>query len=124
MTTETITAHNFKDVKVWSDTMKREWRIYVHTLDGREGCHYITGNRYHPAKSYDGQLTEVEWQQARALAVQDGKWHTMYFTPAPWEKKNEQTKSNGPTRYSNRRERCPDCGGYDCGGGNCNSNRF
>lgn len=113
MTTETtVTAISLKDIKVWHDANRKECRIYVHTLDGREGCRYITGNRYHAPKSVDGQLTDEEWKEARRLAYDGTSWQTMYFTPAPWEKNNS------------RRERCPDCGGYDCGGGNCNSNRF
>lgn len=124
MTTATTTTNIFKDIKVWCDATKKDHRVYVHTIDGREGCRYITGNQYHAPKSVDGQLTDEEWKEARRLAYYNDRWNTTYFTPAPWENKSEVAKSNGPTRYSNRRERCPDCGGYDCGGGNCNSNRF
>lgn len=109
MTTAT-TTNIFKDIKVWNDATGKECRIYVHTLDGREGCRYITGNRYHAPKTTEGQLTDEEWQEARGLAYHDNAWHTMYFTPAPWEN-------------NNRRERCPDCGSYTCGS-NCESNRF
>lgn len=113
-----------KDVRVWYDTTirdrsKREYRVYVHTDDGREGCRYLTGNHWHAAKSVEGDLTKEEWKAARALAYHDDSWHTVYNDrqPAP---------AAVPTSNSNpqpRRQRCPDCGGYDCGA-NCNANRW
>lgn len=118
MTDETATKTIIANIKVWSDTMKKEYRVYVRTTDKREGCYYITGNRYHPAKSIDGQLTEEEWQEVRRLSVYDGKWHTVY------ESELHGTIWGKPLQTSNRRERCPDCGGYTCGGGNCASNRW
>lgn len=108
-----------KDVRVWSNPTKTDWRIYVHTDDGREGCRYITGNHWHAAKSVEGNLTDEEWKAARAQAYYDKTWHTVYNDrqPAP---------AAVPTSNSNpqpRRQRCPDCGGYDCGA-NCNANRW
>jgi hypothetical protein len=94
-----------KDVKVWKNSNKTETRIYVHTIDGREGCKYITGNPWHAAKSIDGNLTDEEWTAAKALAVWDKCWHPVYQNDNP------------------RPARCPDCGGYDCGP-NCNSNNL
>lgn len=107
-----VTSPNiFEHIKVWTNPRDgKECRIYVRTTDGREGCRYLTGNSYHAPKTNDGQLTAEEWKEARRLAYDGKSWNTLYFTPAPWQK--------------NQVTRCPDCGGYDCGGGNCNSNRF
>lgn len=66
-----------KDVRVWKNPAKTECRIYVHTVDGREGCKYITGNPWHPRGSIDGDLTSEEWKAARKVAVWDGAWHTV-----------------------------------------------
>ena len=101
------------NVRVWKD--KAEARIYVRTTDKREGCLYLTGNRWHPRGSLDGNLTEDDWKEARRIAVYDGKWHTVYESDLHgtiWGKPVETTK---------RPVRCPDCGGYDCGP-NCNAN--
>ncbi len=73
-----------KDVKVWRAPKhaRPESRVYVHTADGREGCKYLTGNPWHKQFSIDGNLTEQEWAEAKALAVwmDEGKncWHTVY----------------------------------------------
>lgn len=107
---------SIKDVRVWhSRDARRECRIYVHTTDGREGCYYKTGNRWNPANSIDGKLTDAEWKEARALSIYDGAWHSLY------ESDIHGTRNGKPIKYMPTR--CPDCGGYDCGGGNCNSNR-
>lgn len=103
-----------KDIRIWRNPTKTETRIYVHTTDGREGCKYITGNPWHAKGSIDGNLTAEDWAEAKSIAVWEnssGKrvWHTVY-----------ESEIHG---YSNARpQRCPDCGGYDCGP-NCNSNR-
>lgn len=69
-----------KDVRVWKapSYAKPETRIYVHTVDGREGCKYMTGNPWHAPKSIDGNLTEGEWTEAKRIAVWDKCWHTVY----------------------------------------------
>lgn len=72
-----------KDIKVWKNATKTDTRIYVHTDDNREGCLYRTGNRWHQANSIDGNLTEAEWDEARAIAVWDGVWHTIYENEMP-----------------------------------------
>lgn len=109
MTTQAQT--NIAQVKVWRSEDRKDVRIYVRALDGRQGCLYNTGNRWHPAKSIEGNLTEADWAEARRLAVYDGKWHTVY----------ESELHGKPVQYRND-GRCPDCGGYDCGT-NCNANR-
>jgi hypothetical protein len=70
------TNTNIANIKVWSS--KGEYRIYVRMLDGREGCYYLTGNRYNQPRSYDGNLTKEEWAEVRKLAVVDGKWTNRY----------------------------------------------
>jgi hypothetical protein len=67
-----------KSVKVWMDPHRTEARIYVHTIDGREGCWYKTGNRWHEKGEKDGNLTAEDWAKARQIAVWDGQWHTVY----------------------------------------------
>lgn len=105
---------NIKDVRVWySRDERKEYRIYVHTLDGREGCLYKTGNRWNPKGSVDGKLTDAEWQEARQLSLYDGKWHTLY------ENEIHGTRNGQPIKYMPTP--CPDCGGYDCGS-NCHAN--
>jgi len=94
-----------KDVKVWSNPTKTEYRIYVHATDGRDGCLYLTGNSFNAKGSKTGNLSDEEWKQARAMSVEGGRWHTVYAQP----------KSTRPAR------RCPDCGGYDCKH-ECNAN--
>lgn len=95
-----------KDVKVWTSPDKKEYRIYVHSTDGREGCKYLTGNRWNPKGTVTGNLTSDEWKAARELAVWDKQWHTVYAEALP-----------------SRSRRCPDCGGYDCEH-ECNANRI
>lgn len=71
---------NIKDIRVW--TKEDETRVYVHTDDGREGCLYHTGNRWHKPGEREGRLSESEWAAARALANKKhskGKgWATIY----------------------------------------------
>src|SRR5690554_4729931 len=105
------------NVKIWKNDRKTETRIYVRTTDGREGCYYLTGNHWHKKGSYEGQLTEAEWKEARRIAVWDGKWHTVF------ESQLHGTIFGKPINVSNRSTRCPDCGSYTCGP-NCNSNRW
>lgn len=93
MTTETTTTNIFESIKVWINPRDgKEIRIYVKALDGREGCRYLTGNQYHAPKSNDGALTKEEWKAAWKLSYRNGSWNTMYFTPAPWGKKNVTAK--------------------------------
>lgn len=119
-----------KDVKVWTGSAFlnaegktiTDTRIYVHMDDGREGCLYLTGNRYEKANTKTGDLTAEEWKEARALSIWDNKWHTVYA-------KGERVSSyTGQTRSDNYQRRCPDCGEIEgprsgCGGGNCGANR-
>lgn len=74
-----VPAIQVKSIKVWRSPDKRECRIYAKLADGREGCYYKTGNRWHPAKSYDGQLTPDEWKLVREVGIVDGAWRTVYF---------------------------------------------
>ncbi len=67
-----------KDVKVWKNEEKTEVRIYIHTTDGREGCKYLTGNRWHKKGSLEGDLTAEEYAEAKRIAVWDRTWHTVY----------------------------------------------
>lgn len=80
-------------IKVWKSSTN-ECRIYVETdertaPDGRnrdypvEGCYYLTGNPWHPAKSWDGTLTDEQKAEARRLSIKDGKWTTWYAPTAP-----------------------------------------
>jgi len=110
-----------KDVRLWYDTTlrhknRREYRVYVHMDDGREGCRYLTGNRWHAPKSVEGDLTKEEWKMARAQAYYDDCWHTVYNDRKP----NSVTSTNNNPLP---RRRCPDCGGYGCGA-NCSANRL
>lgn len=105
-------------VKVWNNGIgsvaSREYRLYVQAEDGREGCAYLTGNRWHKPGSTDGHLTNEEWQEARQLSFRDGTWYT-YYAP---------TSTSQPMRKSSSISRCPDCGEIEgpssgCGGGYC-----
>lgn len=69
---------NIANIKVWWNDSKTEKRVYVRTVDGRNGCYYVTGNRWNPKKTTDGKLTDAEWKEARELSVVDGKWTTVY----------------------------------------------
>ncbi len=108
---------NIAQVKVWNDAKgfapnkNTEWRVYVKTTDGRDGCLYRTGNRWHPKNSVDGTLTNEEWQEARRLACSDGKWRTR------WESELRGTIFGQPVKQAPFR--CPDCGGYDCSPTRC-----
>jgi hypothetical protein len=66
-----------KDVRVWRNKTKTECRVYVHTTDGREGCKYLTGNHFQARGTMDGKLTAEDWQEAKALALVDGRWTTV-----------------------------------------------
>ena len=57
-----------RDVRVWWNVEETERRIYVHVWDGREGCKYMTGNRWAAKGSTDVKLTAEEWQAAWTLA--------------------------------------------------------
>lgn len=72
-----------KSVKVWRNPTKTECRIYVHTFDGREGCKYMTTTHWHKRGEIDGNLTAEEWQEAKELSIQDGKWNTIYLNNEP-----------------------------------------
>jgi len=74
--TTSITKIN--KIKIWMSKDKKEARIYVETVDGRSGCYYKTGNHWHPKGSHDGDITSEEWEQAKALAVWDKRWHTIW----------------------------------------------
>ena len=66
-----------KDIKVWKNATKTETRLYVHTADGREGVYYFKSTRWNE-KGWAGALTSEEIARAKALAIWDGKWHTVY----------------------------------------------
>lgn len=110
-----------KDVKVWSRTDRGmlDSRIYVHTEDGREGCKYLTGNRWQKKGTIDGNLTDEDWAEAQKLALWDNKWHTMYANgDQNWQRQDYERRAP---------RRCPDCGEIEgprsgCGGGNCGAN--
>lgn len=57
-----------RDVRVWWNVEGTERRVYVHMWDGRDGCKYLTGNRWAARNSKDGTLTDAEWQAAWVLA--------------------------------------------------------
>lgn len=73
---------NIKDVKVWKNAGRTETRVYVHADDGREGCLYLTANKWHAQNEREGNLTEAEWDTARALSnkahSKGNGWHTIY----------------------------------------------
>jgi len=102
MTTETTTI---KTIKAWQDNMKREWRVYATTSDGREGCWYLTGNSFNKASTNTGNLTAEEWTQVNNIRKETGTWN---YSSTP--------------RYTKNYNKCPDCGSYTCGP-NCDSNR-
>lgn len=99
------------DVKVWHTSRypkeTREYRVYVHMADGREGCLYITGNKYNAKMSTDGKLTDAEWAMAREMASDGKVWKTTYATTKTYA----NTYRSGNYGYA-RRQRCPDCGGW------------
>lgn len=118
-----------KDVKVWHNghslPQMREWRVYVHTTDGREGCRYVTGNKWQPKGSVDGKLTEDEWKISREIAYYDSQWHTVYEDKMQArlvelgliEKPVEQPKTAtakpayvAPVRRNKRADYCHICG--------------
>ena len=66
-----------KSVRIWRNAERTETRIYIHTTDNREGCKYLSGNPWHPKGELEGQLTKAEYAEARALAIWDGKWHSV-----------------------------------------------
>ena len=43
-----------QDVKVWHNTGKTEYRVYVHMTDGREGCLYRTDTKWHKRDEVEG----------------------------------------------------------------------
>jgi len=100
-----------KDVRIWRN--RDDARIYVHTDDGREGVKYLATTRWHKRGEIGGELTNEEWQAARALAVRDNKWHN-YTAPvaAPGDtqrKPTGETTANGG-RKAKRGGYCPRCG--------------
>jgi len=52
-----------------------EWKIFVNTADGGDGCLYLTGNPWHAKGSVEGDVTAEEWKEAKRLSIRDGKWH-------------------------------------------------
>lgn len=89
-----------KSIKRWVDRKTREVRVYVSTVDGREGCKYITGNRFQAKGTVTGKLTKEDWKAAEAVAYwqdTDGKkrWHTWY---------PDDGRTDGPFPI------CPECG--------------
>lgn len=81
-----------KQIKVWydrsiRDKSKREYRVYATAADGREGCLYLSGNRWHAKGTRDGDLTEEEWAEARRISFafsRSGKnWSTVWENEMP-----------------------------------------
>lgn len=81
-----------KQIKVWynrtiRDKAKREYRVYVSTRDGREGCLYLTGSRWNAKGSRDGNLTAEEWAEARrisfAFSRSGNSWCTVWENEMP-----------------------------------------
>ena len=81
-----------KQIKVWynrtiRDKAKREYRVYVSTRDGREGCLYLTGNRWNAKGSREGDLTAEEWAEAQRISFafsSSGKsWSTVWENEMP-----------------------------------------
>jgi len=87
-----------KDLRVWKRNGGKEVRYYVHTVDGREGCHYVTGNHWNEAGSYSGDMTEAEWAEALEIATWDGTVHTVY------EDRVNQAKANADVGEPVKRE--------------------
>ena len=59
-------------------TKESEVRVYVDAVNGHRGCKYITGNRWEPKGTIDGNLTAEEWAEAKAISYYAGKWETHY----------------------------------------------
>lgn len=89
---------------------KYEFTVYVNFDNGTYGTH--TKNK-ETGKWFDSGLSADELSEAKKLGLVDGKW-TNYKAP----------RKATVVSTSTRRDRCPSCGGYDCFGLNCNSNRF
>lgn len=103
-----------KDVKVWNGNS--ETRVYVHTEDGREGCKYLTGNKWHKRFEIDGNLTDEDWKEAKALALWDNRWHTMYAKGDHGFQRTQYTKSAPPRGQGHGDPRhCMDRGWGPCG---------
>lgn len=107
-----------KSVKVWNNQRYeiKDCRVYVHTEDGREGCKYLTGNKWHQAGEIEGDLTTEDWNEVRALGLRDNKWHSWY----PREEQTVQKTVNTPRKtnysgnpaYCSERNPCGSC--FDC----------
>lgn len=67
-----------KSIKYWLNDKKTESRLYVTTSDGRRGCRYLTGNKFQPKGTKEGNLTEAEWATAKELSWVGGAWHSWY----------------------------------------------
>ena len=101
-----------RDVRVWWNVEETERRIYVHTWDGREGCKYMTGNRWAAKGSTDGKLTAEEWQAAWTLAQRTNaagvlKWGN-YYAPKPAPAAVAQTPER-PVVATITKSRRPSC---------------
>lgn len=97
------------EVRIWADSARKEYRIYVTALDGRQGCYYVTGNHWHPAKSTDGNLTAEEWAEARRLSINGGKWHNITADYRDGSKPQVDKPLPAP-RVNKRAEFCALCG--------------
>ncbi len=86
-----------KDINVWNDRNRnrndKEWRVYVKTDDGREGCLYLTGNRWHEKGSREGNLTDEEWEAAKAISFPRSSTGENWHTVREWEMVKPITKS-------------------------------
>jgi len=73
-------TRDITQIKVWKDSCKKECRVYVSfagTEAAKDGCYYLTGNKWHPAKTIEN-MSKEELKAAKALALIDGTWRTVW----------------------------------------------
>ena len=67
-----------KNIKVWTKKTTSERRVYVTMSDGRQGCKYITGNKWNEKNSKTGDVTQEEWKAAWTLSELNGRWTNVW----------------------------------------------
>lgn len=107
-----------KSVKVWSKVQadgRKEYRIYVHSTDGQEGCLYLTGNKWNAKNSTDGNLTAADWEIAKQACgfAGNSKWHTWYATEnSPVVVKAAAQPTTSTVKTNRLSDYCDYCGKY------------
>jgi hypothetical protein len=108
-----------KDIVKWINRdNKTDRRLYVHMLDGREGCIYLRSTYWHKAGTIEGNSTKAEWKEVQSLAldVEKKTWHSVSEKELhPFDSKTHQVSERHYCGSRGWQDTEPMNGNYDNG---------